>query len=145
VLVSETVTTFVEPAAFTLGADDTFETALALFAEHHADTVYIVEDGDRIVGVLTRTDLLRVVEVLSSRPISDRSGVPVRHFMTPDPVVVALSDTGSVATLLMWNRGLKSLPVVTAAHDGRLAGCLRAETVMQKVLQMLLRRQPVSA
>lgn len=146
VLTSETVTTFLEPAAFTLRADDTFETALELFAVHHADTVYIVEDGDRIVGVLTRTDLLRVVEVLSTRPLSERSGVPVRHFMTPDPVVVTLNDAASIAALLMWNRGLKSLPVVTAAHEGRLAGCLRAETVMQRVLQaVLLRNQPVSA
>jgi len=138
VLVSETVTAFVEPATFTLRADDTFEAALALFAAHHADTVYIVEDADRIVGVLTRTDLLRVVEVLSSRPVSERSGVPVRHFMTHDPVVVALDDAASVAALLMWNRGLKSLPVVTSAHGGRLTGCLRAETVMQRVLQALV-------
>ena len=146
VLASETVATFVEPATFTLRADDTFETALALFAAHHADTVYIVEDGDRIVGVLTRTDLLRVVEVFSTRPLPERRGVPVRHFMTPDPVVVALTDTASVAALLMWNRGLKSLPVVTNAHGGRLTGCLRAETVMQRVLQMVLvRNQPVSA
>jgi NADH dehydrogenase len=138
VLVSETVASFVEPAAFTLRGDDPFERALELFAVHHADTVYIVDDGQRIVGVLTRTDLLRVVEVMSSRPVSERDGVTVRNFMTPEPVVVALEDSASVAALSMWNRGLKSLPVVTTARGGRLAGCLRAETVMQRVLQTLL-------
>ena len=45
--------------------------------------------------------------------------------MTPDPVVVALTDTASVAALLMWNRGLKSLPVVANAHGGRLTLSLR--------------------
>ena len=140
VLVRETVASFVEPATFTLRGDDPFERALELFAMHHADTVYIVDDDQRIVGVLTRTDLLRVVEVMSSRPMAEREGVTVRQFMTPDPVVVALDDSASVATLSMWNRGLKSLPVVTTAHGGRLAGCLRAETVMQRVLQTLLVR-----
>ena len=82
--------------------------------------------------------LLRVVEVLSTRPVEERQGVSIRNFMTPDPVVVALSDVASVAALLMWNRGLKSLPVVTSAHGGRLAGCLRAETMMQQVVQTLL-------
>jgi hypothetical protein len=40
--------------------------------------------------------------------------------------------------LLMWNRGLKSLPVVSAPQGGRLIGCFRAETVMQAVLQRVL-------
>ena len=138
VLSHMTVASFVEPAPHTLRGDATFEDALALFAAHHADTVYILEGDGRIIGVLTRTDLLRVVEVLSTRPVEERQGVSIRNFMTPDPVVVALSDVASVAALLMWNRGLKSLPVVTSAHGGRLAGCLRAETMMQQVVQTLL-------
>jgi CBS domain-containing protein len=80
--------------------------------------VYIVEDGDRIVGVLTRTDLLRVVEVLSTRPISERYGVPVRHFMTADPVVVALDDSASVAALLMEPR-VEEPARCDPAHGGR--------------------------
>jgi len=153
VLSRERVSAFAEPAPFTLRADTTFEDAVALFATHHADTVYVVDADGHLSGVLTRTDLLRVVEVLtsldvarddpealegSSRPITEREGVAIQHFMTPDPVAVSVDDLASVAALLMWNRGLKSLPVVSASQGGRLIGRFRAETVMQSVMQRLL-------
>jgi len=146
VLSRERVSTFVEPAPYSLEGHNTFEDALALFATHHADTVYVLEDDGRIAGVLTRTDLLRVVEVLSTRPLDERNGVSIRHFMTPDPVVVAVDDLASVGALMMWNRGLKSLPVVASAQSGRVVGCLRAETLMQQVLRtVLLTHQPTTA
>jgi len=146
VLSRESVSSFVEETPYTLHDHNTFEDALALFATHHADTVYVLEADGRIAGVLTRTDLLRVVEVLSVRPINERPGVSIRNFMTPDPVVVALDDSASIAALLMWNRGLKSLPVVTTAQSGRLIGCVRAETMMQQVLRtVMLTAQPVNA
>jgi CBS domain-containing protein len=138
VLSRERVTTFVEPAPFTLRADTRFEDAVALFATHHADTVYVVGADGELIGVLTRTDFLRVVEVLTSRPVAERHGVAIQHVMTPDPVAVAVDDLASVAALLMWNRGFKSLPVVTASQGGRLIGCFRAERVMQSVMQRLL-------
>jgi CBS domain-containing protein len=159
VLSQERVSTFAEPAPFTLRADTTFEDALALFATHHADTVYVVDRDSGLSGVLTRTDLLRVVEVISSldaarddpealegssRPHEGRQGIAIRHFMTPDPVVVAVDDLASVAALLMWNRGFKSLPVVSTSQGGRLIGCFRAETVMQAVLRRLLAGRQVA-
>jgi NADH dehydrogenase len=138
VLSRERVSAFAEPAPFTLRADTTFEDAVALFATHHADTVYVVDADGHLSGVLTRTDLLRVVEVLTSRPVTEREGVAIQHFMTADPVAVAIDDLASVAALLMWNRGFKSLPVVSTSQGGRLIGCFRAETVMQSVMQRLL-------
>src|SRR5262249_56461635 len=90
VLSREIVSSFLEPASHTLQGDTTFEEALALFATHHAATVYVLEPDGRIAGVLTRTDLLRVVEVLSARPVEQRRAVSIRSIMTPDPVVVAL-------------------------------------------------------
>jgi NADH dehydrogenase len=133
----EPVSAFVEPAPHILDGSSTFEDALAIFATHHADTVYIVEDGSRIAGVITRTDLFRVVDIVALRPISDRSFVSIRSLMSSDPLVMTMEDTAAAAALAMWSRGLKSLPVVAA--DGRLVGCIRAETVMQAVLRRVAR------
>jgi len=138
------VSSFVEPAPYILGVDATFEDALAIFATHHADTIYVVDDAGlaeagsegrgRIAGVLTRTDLFRVVDLVAVRPIAERSGASIRSLMSPDPLVMTMDDTAAAAALAMWSRGLKSLPVVSGAN-GRLVGCIRAETIMQAVLR----------
>jgi NADH dehydrogenase len=133
-LSAEHVSSFVEPAPYILHADSTFEEALSIFATHHPDTVYVVDEGRRVAGVITRSDLFRVVDVVALRPISERHSVSIRSLMSPDPVVMTMDDSAAAAALAMWSRGLKSLPVV-AGSTGRLVGCIRAETVMQAVLQ----------
>jgi NADH:ubiquinone reductase (H+-translocating) len=135
VLSRERVSSFVEPAPYSFHAHDTFEDVLAVFATHHADTVYIVDDGQRVAGVITRTDLFRVVDLVAGRPVAERRSVSIGSLMSPDPIVMTLDDTAAAAALAMWSRGLKSLPVVATAGDPRLVGCVRAETVMQAVLR----------
>jgi NADH dehydrogenase len=138
ILSREPVSSFVEPAPYILNGENTFEELLTIFATHHADTVYILNDGSRIAGVITRTDLFRVVDLVALRPLAERSAVSIRHLMSPDPIVTTMSDTAAAAALAMWSRGLKSLPVVATAGD-RLVGCIRAETVMQAVLRRVAR------
>ena len=101
------------------------------------DVAYVVEAGHRLAGILTRTDLLHAVDVLATVPAEDRARLPVRRFMVADPVAVTLADSPATAALLMWSRGVKSLPVVNGADDRRVAGCVRAETMMHAVLQRL--------
>ena len=151
-LSAERVASFVEPAPYTLAADSTFEDALQIFATHHADTVYVVEDvgheagiegRGRIAGVITRTDLFRVVDLVAVQPVAERGSASIRSLMSSDPLVMTLDDTAAAAALAMWSRGLKSLPVV-ASPNGRLVGCIRAETVMQAVLQRVARPKEFS-
>jgi len=135
---AEAVSSFVEPAPYILAADATFEDALEIFATHHADTIYIVDDSSRILGVITRTDLFRVVDLVAVKPVAERGSVSIRSLMSRDPLVMTMDDTAAAAALSMWSRGLKSLPVVTGAN-GPLVGCIRAETVMQAVLRRVAR------
>jgi NADH dehydrogenase len=137
-LSAERVSSFVEPAPYVLCDHSTFEEVLDIFATHHADTVYIADESGCIAGVITRTDLFRVVDVVAVRPIAERSSVSIRSLMSPDPLVMTVADTAAAAALAMWSRGLKSLPVV-ASEGGRLVGCVRAETVMQAVLRRVAR------
>jgi NADH dehydrogenase len=137
-LSTQHVSSYVEAAPYILHGENTFEELLAIFATHHADTVYIVNDTHHLVGVITRTDLFRVVDLVALRPLSERASVSIRNLMSPDPIVMTMDDTAAAAALAMWSRGLKSLPVVSTA-GGRLVGCVRAETVMQAVLRRVAR------
>ena len=96
------------------------------------------EGRGRIVGVITRTDLFRVVDLVALQAVAERGSASIRSLMSSDPLVMTLNDTAAAAALAMWSRGLKSLPVVTSP-SGRLVGCIRAETVMQAVLQRVAR------
>jgi CBS domain-containing protein len=112
-LSAERVSSFVEPAPYVVGDDSTFEDVLDIFATHHADTVYIVDDvsrvevrglnGGRIAGVITRADLFRVVDLVTVRPVAERSSVSIRSLMSPDPLVMTMDDTTAAAALAMWS------------------------------------------
>ena len=137
VLSSQSLARFLEPAPRTLRKDATFEEVLAIFANHHADTLYIVDDDRRIEGVLTRTDLMRAVDLIAMLPVLERHTASVQHFMTRDPLVLTLDDAPATAAMMMRDRGLKNLPVVTNAEDRQVVGCVRTETMMHLVLQEL--------
>jgi NADH dehydrogenase len=137
VLSSQSLARFLEPAPRTLRKDATFAEVLAIFANDHADTLYIVDDDRRIEGVLTRTDLMRAVDLISTLPILERNAASVQHFMSRDPMVLTLDDSPTTAAMMMRDRGLKNLPVVTNAEDRRVVGCVRTETMMHMVLQEL--------
>ena len=137
VLTSLSLARFLEPAPRSVRRDATFEEVLALFATHHADTLYVVDDDRRIEGVMTRTDLMRAVDVISTLPLLERNSASVQHFMSRDPMVLTLNDSPATAALMMRDRGLKNLPVVTNAEDRQVVGCVRTETMMHIVLQEL--------
>jgi NADH dehydrogenase len=137
VLSSLSLARFLEPAARSVRKNATFEEVLAIFANHHADTLYVVDDDRRIEGVLTRTDLMRAVDVISMLPVLERNTAAVQHFMSRDPMVLTLNDSPATAAMMMRDRGLKNLPVVTTAEDRQVVGCVRMETMMHIVLQEL--------
>ena len=110
---------------------------LAIFANDHAETLYVVDDDRRIEGVLTRTDLMRAVDLISMLPILERNTASVQHFMSRDPMVVTLQDSPTTAAMMMRDRGLKNLPVVTNPAERQVVGCVRTETMMHIVLQEL--------
>jgi NADH dehydrogenase len=127
-----------ERAPQTIGSDQSIEQALWHFSVHHADAVYVVDPNGRMIGILTRTDLFRAIDVLSTIAPEERRSARVGSFMLPEPIVVAHDDSAMTAAGVMWSRGLKSLPVVNSAGSRHVVGCIRAETLMQCVLERLV-------
>ncbi len=77
-------------------------------------TVPIVDDGGRVVGVVTAGDLTRLME--RTEAFLD---VPVREVMTRTPKLARLGELASAAVHTMEKYGIMALPVV---DDGQ---CLR--------------------
>jgi CBS domain-containing protein len=77
-----------------------------------------VVDADRLVGVITESDIFRALGAYQS------DGAPVslvRQWMTPDPITVGPKTKEPAARQLMTERHVRHLPVV---EDGRLLGIL---------------------
>jgi NADH dehydrogenase len=137
VLQGESLADFIEVAPATLQADSPFLEALRRFAQDRVDVLYVVEDHERLVGVLTKTDLLRAVDAAISVPIERREEFSVRQFMSPDPIAVTVGDSAAAAAATLWSRGMKMLPVLASSESRRVAGCIRAETLMHAVIGRL--------
>ena len=129
------LSTFVQPLpSDPLDTEATFERAITLFSEKAVRFSCIVDQADRLIGIVTRSDLLRALASGASRD------TPVRDFMRADPVTVSLADSSLVAADTMRRCELTWLPVVRDTDDRRLAGYVRAEQLLYSFWQDAARK-----
>ena len=95
--------------------------------EHRVGCV-VVEDGGRLVGILTERDALLK---LAGRPLE---GIAVRDVMTPDPVVLRVDDTIAVAIHKMAVGGFRHIPLV---RDGRVTAIVSARDLSHHLVELL--------
>ncbi|WP_291734912.1 DUF294 nucleotidyltransferase-like domain-containing protein [Leisingera sp. F5] len=91
----------------------TCQSAAQLMRDRRISSV-CVTDGGTLQGILTTRDLTGKI-LAAGKPIS----TPVSTVMTPDPLTLAPSATGSEVLHLMMEHGIGHIPVVEA---GKLAG-----------------------
>ncbi len=84
-------------------------------------------DGDRIVGIVNRTDLLRW-NPRTAKDVSHSATPTVGNVMTPDPVTIRARDPIEKAISTIESRNIGSLPVVDA---DRLVGILTRTDVFE--------------
>ena len=110
----------VEPV--TLGPDRQVAEALQLMATYHISGVPIVDDGGRLVGILTNRDL---------RFESD-TAQPVSALMTSRSLVTApIGTTLREAEEILHRHKIEKLPVVDA--DGVLKGLITVKDIQKRV------------
>ncbi|MDO5711105.1 MAG: CBS domain-containing protein [Micrococcales bacterium] len=104
--------------AFSVHKESSLDVALRLMAQRKVTALPVVEDGDRLVGVLSEIDLLRravepdrrahFLPVSESEPLPDKVG----EVMTSDPrTTTEGADIADLLTLFTES-SFKSLPVV---------------------------------
>ncbi len=131
ILDSEPFSSFIEPVIVRLSPDDTFEDALNLLMEKPLEYCCIIDNGDTLNGILTRTDLGRAVD----------SGVNLRtkvcEFMKSDPIMVTADDKTTAVAATMRLHGIKWMPVVEDLDSRKIKGYVRIDRIMKFVLQHL--------
>jgi NADH dehydrogenase len=110
-----------------LAGSATFWQLLQAFDAEGLEFCYVSDDGERLDGLVTRSDLFRALEEGAGRD------TPVREFMRRDPVTVTLQDPVPVVARAMRDRQLKWIPVLTDAQSRRITGCVRAQTLIAAV------------
>jgi acetoin utilization protein AcuB len=95
----------------------------------------LVLDGARLVGIVTLTDLQKLLfENPGQVPFERVSGLKVSEIMTPGPLTVGPDDAIEKAALLMYENKISALPVV---KDARLVGIITETDLFKAVVRIM--------
>lgn len=91
----------------TVSPDTLVEDAAELMLSEGVGSVLVVDDDNRLAGILTTTDFVRIV---SERKPKDRT--PVSAYMTEDVLTATAQDEIADVAEAMMDRGVHHMPVV---------------------------------
>jgi CBS-domain-containing membrane protein len=116
--------------------DATFREMAAGLREYGVSAFPVIDDDRKVIGVVSEADMLTkeavdqgvVSGILHHRDQAKARGVNAGDLMTTAVVAVRPEDTVEHAAKLMYDRGIKRLPVTDA--DGRLVGIISRADVL---------------
>jgi CBS-domain-containing membrane protein len=116
-----------------VGEELSAEELARLFATHKVSGVPVVDEDERLVGVVSRTDLLRAPEDEEEVPVlhPERAGATAAELMNPAPVVVREEMSVPQAAAMMVASHVHRVLVVAA--DGSVVGILTTLDVVRWV------------
>jgi NADH dehydrogenase len=133
-----TLDTVIEPLkAVPLTTEDYISKAVTVLNEDRLDVCTIVDDQGLLIGMLTRSDLFRVVEVAAASTNGSRKHITVGDIMVRTPIVIVMSDSALTAVDTMREHGFKLLPVVESHNQRKVTGYVRIEKIMDIVIKQL--------
>ena len=100
---------------FTASPQETLSAAAALLHSRGVGAMVIVEGDDRVVGILSERDIVRVVAERGPPGLAQ----PISSSMSRDVIFAEPTETVQALLERMTDRRIRHLPVL---KDGRLAG-----------------------
>jgi CBS domain-containing protein len=119
----------------TVGPDAHLKEVAATLVEHAINAVPVVDDGDRLVGIISEADLLTLEPAAGTRhqptsPVSQRPPRTARHVMSQSVYTVNEDTDAAAAARMLLRHNLKSVPVVTG---GRVVGMVARRDLLRLV------------
>lgn len=110
--------------------DDSIEKLVKNFREHDFHGFPVLE-GDRVVGVVTKTDLLKIVTITEGN-VDRMFASHVEDLMTPHPITVSPETTLLEAVDMLNKNRIRTLPIV----DGeRFVGLLSYSDLVKTIFK----------
>jgi NADH dehydrogenase len=132
-LSKEPLSSFLEPLpSCTLKPDSTLDQALAMLNANALGFLFVLDEQQRLFGVLSATDIANALVLIVSTPVDhrrDASEVQVRELLAADPVTISSDDSSLLAASTMFEHRLNWIPVVVSKNDHHLQGFIQAEKI----------------
>lgn len=143
------LSSFIEPPpSQTLKPDSTLRQALATLTGNALGFLIVLDEEQRLLGVLKTEDVANALLLIVSTPEESRrdaTQVRVRELLAADSVTISADDSSLLAASTMLEHGLKWIPVVISKTDRRLKGSVRAEAISYWLLEELGKRTLIAA
>ncbi len=110
--------------------EDTIEHLVNQFREHDFHG-FPVMDNDKVVGVVTKTDLLKIVTI-TPRKVGRMFATHVEDIMTPHPISVSPDNTLLDAVDMLNKNRIRTLPIV---DDGKFVGLLSYSDLVKTIFK----------
>jgi CBS domain-containing protein len=123
----------------TIGVDDSIRHAAQLLTERRVTSLPVLDQDDRVVGIVSEADLIR-----DRMPSDPRSHLRPDDHVQPDPsrlvrevmtepvvCLAASADTADLAALMLDNK-VRAIPIVEAAH---LVGIVSRRDLLRTLLR----------
>lgn len=135
ILKGQPLGTFIKPLKATLSPMETFQAAVKKLSELDLDFCCVVNEENKLKGVVTRTDVFRAVES-GVMPVSK-----VTDFMNHSPVTVTVNDPSTIVAATMRDHDLKWVPVVDNLDNLHVEGYVRRDGMIGYVLERLGKKE----
>ena len=118
--------------------DSSVADAVFVINKNRLDFCCVVDKNDSLLGIVSRSDLLRAIEVAASLPEGAEMNLQVSQIMVKNPVSITVNDSTAIAVMTMREHGFKTLPIIDNQQSRVLQGYLRIENIMDNVLRRML-------
>jgi len=126
------ISEYMDTVVPTLGPETPILDAVDFLLEHRVTGAPVVDSGGQLIGIITETDLLKLVtEGIEGEPPTEAT---VAEFMTTDVITVPPTvDIYYIAGMFLANK-FRRLPVV---EDGRIVGAITRYDLLRVTRKLL--------
>ncbi len=110
----------------TIGPEEPLREALALLAQYNIGALAVVDEGGRLIGIISERDIAR-----EAAHNDHLLGTPVRAVMTRDVIVGSPQDDVQSVVHSMTEKRFRHLPIL---DEGRLVGIISIGDVVKATL-----------
>lgn len=130
---SDPVSTVMSTSVVVANPDHNFSAVLELFSQHDMHHLPIVDSDNKIIGIISSNDLIKVFTDPRYKSLnSDQTDkvVHIKDIMTPNPITIAPGDTIKSAAKVFAEHGFRVLPVV---ENSEIKGILSVKDIIHSI------------